>query len=77
MIAYDIPASENIIINPKDDIAMAHAVIDILSSPEEHLIKSKKAREFAQKKLSWDVITKQTIDIYQNLDWCCLVRLLQ
>ena len=46
---------------------MADAVLTIKNTPDKDFIRSKKAREYVQKRYSWDIVSEKVIGIYHQL----------
>lgn len=50
-----------------DSEEMVDAVLNIKNTPDKDLFRSKKAREYVQKRYSWDIVSDKVIEIYQQL----------
>ena len=74
IVATDVGGTSNyttddfsILTKSGDSEEMADAVLGLKNSPDKDLFRSKKAREHVQQRFSWDIVSENVIEIYQQL----------
>lgn len=74
VIAYDIPAVREVVIDKKTGLLVEHtpqalstAIVDILQHPKKARIMGTTAIKYINEKFSWDYSAKELIDILENV----------